>query len=243
MPYLTFPAYSQIGVAVTATISAFNGGTGDFSFTVGANAYNANWNTDVLANLINTIGRSVGSHGRLNLRAAKAANLRLSGWQSAGSNYGGTDYATYTAFNATVRAVNGTTVTLVINATDYQVDWSNPASVWTGAETTIVPNVGSAGTVRIGDAFGRSQGLGAQGKWPDNLRGSSMVDMHVKRVGEGSDVVVLDAGGAPVVDSRGQVVTWRLPDGDPQLAGFDRTSQQPQTVQIHHLLKARLAMP
>jgi hypothetical protein len=240
MAYPTIPSYQVIGVAVTATITAYNSGTGDFSFTVSGTGYSANWPSDVIVNAINTIGRTVGSQGRLNLRVAKANTLRLTGWQSAGSSYSGVDYASYTQRSATVRTVSGNNVTIDIGGHNYVVDWSNSSEAWTGAETTITPVVGSAGVLRMGDAFGQSQGLGGNDKWPATLRLSGHVDVRVLRVGGLREVAVLDAAGAPVLDSRQAVATWQLPDA---VLGFDPQDRQPQWLQLSHALKAQLAMP
>ena len=246
MTYPILPAYQAIGVAVHATITAFDTSTGAFSFTVAGVSYPANWNTDVLANAITTIGRAVGSVGRLNLKAAKAATLRITGVQSVGSSYGGTDYSSYTSFNATVRLANGNAVTLTINGNPYAVDWGNPAHVWKDTpETTITPNVGSIGTVRLGDALGRSDGLisGGGDKWPATLRRNGMADLRVLRAGPDGEVCVLGADDVPVHDSRGTVAIWRLSADDAGLEGFDPTDAGPQTVRIDHVLKARLGLP
>ena len=210
MTFPTFPSFQAIGTAVTATITAYNSATGDFSFTVSGTAYNANWMTDVIVNAINTIGRTAGSQGRLNLRTAKANTLRLAGWVSAGTNCQGVDYASYTQRNATVRNVNGTNVTLDIGGRNYVVDWSNPAHVWTGAETTILPSVGSTGVARIGDGYGQSAGLGGADKWPATLRLSGLVQVRVLCLGAAREVALLDAAGAAVLDSRQALATWRL---------------------------------
>ncbi len=243
MSFPTLPAFQGIGVAMQATITAYNNTTTDFSFTVAGTAYSATWNTDVVANAINTIGHTVGSNGRLNLTSAKARGLGLSGWQSVGSNYGGTDYQTYSAYNATVRSVSGNNIGLTIGTKNVTVDWSNPADVWTGSETTLRPTLGNAGTVRLGDAFGRSQSLGGPDKWPISLLRSAAAEVRVRCVGSLGQVVVLDRCDAPIVDSRGQVVTWLLPVGEPSVDGFDPGHTQPQIVRIQHVLKAKLGMP
>lgn len=244
MSFPTLPLFQGIGVAMQATITAYNSSTTDFSFTTAGTSYNANWNVDVLANAINTIGHTVGSNGRLNLTAAKARNLGLTGWQSVGSNYGGTDYQTYTAYNATVRSISGNNIGLTIGTKTVTVDWTNPAHVWTGSETTLRPTaVGNVGVVRIGDAFGRSTSLGGPDKWPISLLRAAVAEVRVRRVGAIGEVVVLDRAGAPVVDSRGQAVTWRLPEGDPAVDGFDASDFSPQTVRMQHVLKAKLGMP
>ncbi len=243
MAFPTYPGYVVLGVAVPATITAYNAATTDFTFTSGGTAYNANWNAHVLANQINTIGRVVGSSGRLNLTLAKATVLRLSGDRSAGANCGGTDYHTYSRYTATVRSVSGTSVVLTIGGHNYTVDWANPAVIWTGAETTITPTTGSTGTVRIGDGFGRTAGLGGPDKWPDYLARGAYTALRVMRVGTSGEVVVLDKRDAPIVDSRGSVVTWQLPDGVPGVQGFDAASPLPQIVHVGHVLKAKLGLP
>ncbi len=239
MPFPTLPLFQVLGVAVSATITAYDNATGNFTFTVSGVAYNANWNTDVLANAINTIGRGVGASGRLNLRPAKATALHLVGWESAGSNYGGTDFQTYTAYNVTVRAVNGRTLTLTVGGANVTVDWTNPGEIWTGAETTITPNVGSVGTARIGDAVGRAQGIGGGDKWPATL-GIAGTRVRVVRAGAAGRVAVLDAAGDCVRDGRGRIATWQLPA---ELSGFDEADAAPQMLVLSHTLKARLGLP
>ena len=245
MSFPSYPNFQVIGVALQAHITVYNSGTGDFTFTSGTSSYTANWNTDVIANVINTISRSAGATGRLNLTAAKAASLRLTGWQSAGSNVGGTDYASYTSLSATVRGVSGNNVTLSIGGVNRTVDWRNPSHVWTGAETTITPVVNSTGAVRIGDAHGRSNGMisGGGDKWPLSLRLRAAAEVRVQVVDADRRVVVLDAQGLPIEDQRGNVMTWRLPADGPELRGFDAVDSAPQQVQIGHALKAQLGLP
>ncbi len=240
MSFPTLPGFQTIGVAVQATITAYNATTTDFSFTVGGTGYSATWSTDVVANVINTISRTVGSNGRLNLRAAKASGLRLTGTQSAGSNYGGTDFQTYSAYGATVRSVSGNNVTLNVGGKDVTVDWTNPGEIWTGAETTITPSLGSSGTARIGDAFGRSQGLGGPDKWPATLTRGALAHVRVLCAGPMGHVHALDSSDLPVRDSRGNVGTWQLPAS---VQGFDPQNPAPQTVAIPHGLRAQLGIP
>ena len=247
MAYATLPAFTEIGVAVQATLVSYNATTTAFRFTVGTTQYAGTWNTDVIDNAIGTLPRTVGSSGRLNLRAAKAAALHLSGVRSVGANYGGTDFSSYTLFSASVRTVSGNTVKLTIGGADYTIDWGNPAHIWLGAETSIVKVVGSAGNVRLGDAYNRSVGLLAGGgdKWPAVYGREGFGPLRVQVAARDGDsaVRVLADDGSAVRDARGRPMAWALPAADRGLRGFDPTVTAVQTVQISHALRAKLGLP
>ena len=191
MTATAYPGYDITGVCQDVIIRTWANPTITFNLRSDPNGtpYSANWSTEVVHNgLLTSVQNAVGATGRLCLTYTAASHLRLGGTPFVNSSVAGHDHPAATPYFATVRTAtpNGARLDVQMNVQVapgrfalVTVDWYNPSNVWTGAETTLQPAAGNAGTVYVHDAFAAANAAGggplvATGKWPTDLGGKAV---------------------------------------------------------------------